>query len=87
MNNIITEKQYQRYYLDRLVDNGFYEIPKREDGKDTYDRKIAMCPSEVFKFLEDTQPEKLTQLRKLYKDNTEEITRRVKEILIEKNLL
>ena len=67
MNNILTEKEYQHFIMDRLVENG-YIIRKDSD----YDRRFAMDRELFLKFLQDTQPEAMETLRKLYKDKTEE---------------
>lgn len=68
MNRIITEKQYQRYIIDYLVkENGYIE---RMD--DNFDRYFAMDKELFFKFLEDTQPDEVAKLKKIYKDKYEE---------------
>lgn len=62
MPNILSEKQYQRFIIDELVNNnGFIE---RTDAN--FDRYFAMDKELFFKFLEDTQPKKLESLRKTY---------------------
>ena len=64
MNNILTEKEYQRYIIDQLVKPqcGYVEAPAAE-----FDRLFAMNRKALFAFLEATQPEKLQALRKIYK--------------------
>lgn len=68
MNNILTEKEYQRYIIDKLVQNaGYVEASAQE-----FDRLYAINRKALFKFLDDTQPEKMAALRKIYKDKTED---------------
>ena len=53
MNNILSEKEYQRFIIDKLVsENGYIE---RKNVK--FDRKFAIDREMLFKFLDDTQPE------------------------------
>ena len=68
MNQILSEKQYQRYIIDRLVaDNGYIE---RDSA--SFDRLHAIDPEVLFRFLDDTQPKTMAKLRKTYKDKTED---------------
>ena len=67
MNSVLTEKQYQRYILDRLVENGYIER-KAEN----YDSAFAIDRELLFRFLYDTQPDKMAALEKIYKDNLRE---------------
>lgn len=68
MNNILSEKEYQRFIIDKLVsENGYIE---RKNVK--YDRKFAIDREMLFEFLDDTQPETMAQIRKVYKDVTED---------------
>ena len=68
MNNILSEKEYQRFIIDKLVaENGYIE---RKNVK--FDRKFAIDREMLFKFLDDTQPEAMAQIRKVYKDVTED---------------
>ena len=69
MNQILTEKQYQRYIIDRLTDNrvGYIERTNAE-----FNRYFAMDTALLLQFLEDTQPEEVTTLKKIYKDKYEE---------------
>lgn len=68
MNNILTEKEYQRHIIDKLVQNaGYIEAPAQE-----FDRLYAINRKALFQFLDDTQPEKMAALRKIYKDKTED---------------
>lgn len=68
MNNILSEKDYQKFLLERLEqDNGFI-IRKASH----YDRRFAMDREMLFKFLNDTQPDTMTYLKKIYKDGLED---------------
>ena len=67
MNKILTEKQYQRYIIDKLTAIGYIE---RTDAD--FNRYFAIDQELLFKFLEDTQPDEMAQLRKVYKDKFEE---------------
>lgn len=68
MNQILSEKDFQRYIIDRLVeDNGYVE---RKSEK--FDRLHAIDPEILFRFLDGTQPKTMAKLRKTYRDKTEE---------------
>lgn len=69
MNNILSEKEYQRYIIDQLVkpECGYVEAPAAE-----FDRLFAMNRKALFDFLEATQPEKMEALRKIYKGTMED---------------
>ena len=67
MNNILSEKEYQKYILKKLAASGYEVQPA-----DHYDRLFAVSRPELMRFLEITQPEKMEALRKIYKDETEE---------------
>lgn len=68
MNNILTEKEYQRFIIDKLVSgNGYTE---RKSVK--FDRKFAIDRELLFKFLDDTQPDAMANIRKAYKEATED---------------
>lgn len=67
MNAILSEKEYQRYVIDRLVESGYEERPATE-----FDRLHALNPNALMAFLEATQPDTLSALRKIYKDKTQE---------------
>lgn len=67
MNSILSEKEYQKYILEKLSKDG-YEVQPAEH----YDRLFAISRPELFRFLETTQPEKMEALRKIYKDEAEE---------------
>lgn len=68
MNKIFSEKEFQRFFLDRLADNGYYVLPA-----DYYDRLFAIDREMFFQFLKDTQPETLEALRKIYKGDLEDV--------------
>ena len=67
MNEILTEKQYQKFILNYLKDNNGYIIRK----DDNFDRLFAMDKELLFKFLNDTQPEEMATLSKMYKQDLE----------------
>ncbi|MCR5457089.1 MAG: DEAD/DEAH box helicase family protein [Clostridiales bacterium] len=67
MNDIMSEKQYQRYIIERLKENGYVERTNTD-----FDRLFALDHGMLFRFLEDTQPEAMAALRKIYKSVTEE---------------
>lgn len=68
MNNILSEKEYQKFILERLEQDNGYII--RDSKK--YDRYYAVDRELVFKFLMETQPEKIQILQKIYKTDFEE---------------
>lgn len=67
MNNILSEKDYQKYFLEQLKKNG-YRITSAKD----YDRLFAVDRIRLFEFLDKTQPDTMAALRKVYRDETEE---------------
>ena len=67
MNNVLSEKDYQKFLLERLADNG-YVIRKASH----FDRLFAMDREMLMKFLADTQPDTMDYLRKIYKDDLED---------------
>lgn len=68
MNNIFTEKEYQKFILDYLKDNNGYIIRKNAN----FDRLFAVDREMLFKFLNDTQPDEMETLRKVYKQDLED---------------
>lgn len=68
MNNILSEKEYQRYIIDEVVNNSGYI----ERKSTSFDRYFAIDRELLFKFLWDTQAETMELLRKIYKDSLEE---------------
>ncbi len=67
MNNVLSEKEYQRYIIDCLVENGYVERKAKN-----FDSAFAIDRELLFKFLYDTQPDKMAALEKVYKDNLRE---------------
>lgn len=63
MNSILSEKEYQKFILERLEQDNGYII--RDSKK--YDRYYAVDRELVFKFLNNTQPDKMQILEKIYK--------------------
>lgn len=68
MNNILSEKEYQKYIIERLEKDNGYVVRNAKN----YDRLFAMDREMLFQFLENTQPEEMDALRKVYKDDLEE---------------
>lgn len=68
MNNILSEKEYQHFILERLEQDNGYVIRKAT----SYDRLFAMDREMLFQFLNDTQPEAMDALRKIYKADLED---------------
>ena len=77
MNEVLSEKEYQHYIRDYLVQhNGFLDrtdssTEKGNFNSATFDMTKAMDPDFVIRFLDDTQPDVMTELRKVYKEKTE----------------
>lgn len=68
MNNILSEKEYQRYIIDELTSkNGYIERPAT-----AYDRFFAVDREMLFEFLNATQGDTMSALKKVYKDKLEE---------------
>lgn len=68
MNAILSEKDYQKFLLERLErDNGF--VIRKADN---FERRFAMDREMLFSFLNDTQPETMDYLRKIYKTDLED---------------
>ena len=68
MNNILSEKQYQRYIIDELVNNNNY-IERKATA---FDRYLAIDRELLFKFLWDTQADTMEALKKIYKSALED---------------
>lgn len=67
--SIVSEKEYQKFLLERLEkDNGF--VVRKATN---FDRYYAVDREMLFKFLNDTQSDTMDYLRKIYKDDLEEI--------------
>lgn len=68
MNRILSEKEYQKFIIEYIEkNNGFI---KRTN--DNFDRYFAMDRELLFKFLNDTQPDEMRALKKIYKTELEE---------------
>lgn len=68
MNNILSEKEYQRFIIDQLTDKSTGYIERKASS---FDRFFAMDKEMLFKFLNDTQPDEMEALRKVYKSDLE----------------
>ena len=68
MNNILSEKEYQHFIMDRLSQDNGYIVRKAA----SYDRLFAMDRELLFQFLNDTQPDEMEALRKIYKSDLED---------------
>ena len=68
MNQILSEKEYQTFLLNKLQDENGYIIRKAQH----YDRLHAVDKDMLIQFLDDTQPKKMEQLRKIYKTDAED---------------
>ena len=67
MNNVLSEKEYQKFFLERLKEYGYEIWPQTN-----YDRMYAIDRQSLFRFLNATQPQAMIALNKIYKDQTEE---------------
>ncbi len=67
MNDILSEKQYQHFIMDYLKQNNGYIIRNDKD----FDRLFALDRELLFKFLNDTQPDEMGTLSKIYKSELE----------------
>ena len=68
MSKVLNEKQYQRYIIDYLVENNGYI--ERTDAN--FDRYYAIDRELLLKFLDESQPDEVLKLKKIYKDKYEE---------------
>lgn len=68
MNIILSEKEYQKYILERLEQDNGYVVRKSTK----FDRLFAMDRELLFRFLNDTQPDEVDALKKVYKDSFED---------------
>ena len=69
MRDILSERDYQTFILEQLRDaNGFII----RNAQKHFDRSVAMDREMLFAFLEDTQPDEMAALRKIYQERTEE---------------
>ena len=65
-NKILSEKEFQKYILSKLKENGYEIWPSSN-----YDQHYAISRKELFRFLYSTQPESMKKLNKIYKADTE----------------
>ncbi|MCC8163370.1 MAG: DEAD/DEAH box helicase family protein, partial [Lachnospiraceae bacterium] len=63
--SILSEKEYQHFIMERLREDNGYEIRKAS----SYDRYFACDRELLFRFLNDTQPDEMATLRKIYKED------------------
>lgn len=68
IHNILSEKDYQRFLLERLEKDNGYVIRKATN----FDRSFTMDREMLFQFLNDTQPDTMDYLRKIYKSDLED---------------
>ena len=68
MNNILSEKEYQRFIINKLIDKNTGFVERKASS---FDRFFAMDKEMLFKFLNDTQPDEMEALRKVYKSDLE----------------
>ena len=68
MNMVMSEKEYQRYIINELVNRHHYI----ERNAKEYDRLFAIDRDILFDFLEKTQPDTMNALKKIYKNATYE---------------
>ena len=66
MQSVLSEKEYQKYILGKLKENGYEIWPATH-----YDRLFAVDRQELFRFLNATQPDTMIALNKIYKSETE----------------
>lgn len=66
--SILSEKEYQKYFLERLEKDNGYIIRKAS----SFERYFAIDRDLLFRFLNETQAETMDYLRKIYKDDLEE---------------
>lgn len=68
MNDILSEKEYQKFILERLEQDNGYRIRKATD----FDRYFAMDRKMLFEFLNKSQPNEMAELAKIFKSDLEE---------------
>ena len=66
--SILSEKDYQHFIMDRLSQDNGYVIRKAT----SYDRLFAVDRELLFRFLNNTQPDEMEALRKIYKGELED---------------
>jgi len=68
INNVLSEKDYQKFVLERLTEQGYIVKPAT-----CYDRLFAVDRDALFDFLYTTQPDEMAALEKVYKDELREV--------------
>ena len=68
MNDILSEKQYQHEIMDYLQSMNGYRIRKAT----SFDRYFAIDREMLFGFLDASQPDVMIELRKIFKQDTED---------------
>lgn len=68
INNVLSEKEYQKFILERLSEQGYLVKPSTN-----FDRLFAIDRETLFEFLYATQPEEMTALEKVYKGELSEV--------------
>lgn len=68
MRNVLSEKDYQAFLLERLEQDNGYVIRKAN----SFDRMFAVDREMLFQFLNTTQPDTMTALHKVYKADLED---------------
>lgn len=68
MRNVLSEKDYQAFLLERLEQDNGYIIRKAS----SFDRMFAVDREMLFQFLNTTQPDTMAALRKVYKADLED---------------
>lgn len=82
MNKIESEMEYEDFILNYLHENNGFVIRKNAD----YDRNLAMDKELLLRFLEDTQPEKVAALKRIYRNAYEEtIVNFINNTILDKN--
>lgn len=82
MNKILTEMEFEDFILDHLSKNNGFVLRTNAD----YDRNLAMDKELLLKFLEDTQPEKVAALKKIYRSSyAETIVNYINNCILDKN--
>lgn len=68
MNKILPEMTYEDFIIENLKTENDFIVRKNS----SYDKRLAMDPDLLIKFLEDTQKEEIDALKKIYKDKFRE---------------
>ncbi len=68
MNNILTEKEYQHFIMDRLSQDTVTLSARRQ----AMTVSLLWTGELLFQFLNDTQPDEMAALRKIYKADLED---------------